>query len=546
MKKWRLMTKKMPKNEKEILDILLKNRGISKKLTHSFLKPDLNELELESVGINKNEFINFRKRITSAIENHEKIIIFGDYDVDGITATAILWETIYSKYKNIFPFIPDRVEEGYGISVKSLARLLHENPDVRVIITVDNGIVAYDAIDFAKSKGIDVIITDHHAKGVGVPNAHSILHTTSLCGAGIAWMIARELGYQNKRKIKELLGLAALGTIADLVPLKDANRAIVKFGIESLKKTQRKGLIALFKESAITKSEIDTYKIGYIIAPRLNASGRIQSAINSLRLLCTTDSKRAEKLARMLSSLNKERQDITSSAVDHANLLALQETSKKIIVVASDTYNPGIIGLVASKLVEFYYRPALAISIGDKISKGSARSIHGVNIIELIRSAGSFLVEAGGHPMAAGFSMKSEMLEDFKKEILIKADQIVSEESLERFLNIDCSLAPRLINDKLIEIVGQLEPYGMENPLPIFLLENVKIIEIRKIGKKLEHLKMKLECNDQEFEAVAFGWGDKVEFAIGDKVSIAFTVEKNIWNGKSSIQLKLKDFHSTL
>lgn len=545
MKKWRLIAKKVPENQEEVLDILLKNRGITEELKNDFLKPDINKVKLESVGIDRNQFVNFQQRITNAIEKSEKIIIFGDYDVDGIAASAILWETIYSKYKNVFPFIPDRIEEGYGLSEKGVVRLLNEHPDTKVIITVDNGIVANNATDLARAKGIDVIITDHHAKGVDLPKAHSILHTTNLCGAGIAWMLARELSYQDKNKNEELLGLAALATFADLVPLKDANRAIVKFGIESLKKTQRKGLIALFKESSIASSEIDTYKIGYIIAPRLNASGRIQSAMNALRLLCTSDSQRAEELARMLSGLNKERQDITSSAVDHASLVALQETSNKITVVASDTYNPGVIGLVASRLVESYYRPALAISIGETVSRGSARSIHGVNIIELIRSVSPHLIEAGGHPMAAGFSLKTEMIEVFKKEITKKAEETITDEHLERLVNIDCRIQASLINDSLLGKIKNLEPYGVENPVPVFSIENVKIVEIRKIGKKLEHVKMRIEIDNQVFESIAFGWGDRADLMVGSKTSIAFTLEENVWNGKRALQLKLKDLHAT-
>jgi single-stranded-DNA-specific exonuclease len=547
MKHWKIISQGSENDKKgtveDIVSVLLLNRDLRKKDDiEKFLNQNIEDVSLESSDINTAEFKKFKKRIDEAIEKKEKIVIFGDYDVDGICATAILWETLYTKTKHVIPYIPDRVDEGYGLSKKGIDNILKSHSDIKIIVTVDNGIVAHDAVNYANEKGIDVIITDHHVKGKRLPTAFCILHTTSLCGAGIAWVIAKELAFEREEKVIEKLDLATLATIADLVPLRDNNRAIVKRGLEILKQTKRLGLKELLKAAGIDKDTIGVYAIGHVIAPRLNATGRIQSAMNALRLLCTNNLSRAMELAAMLGSVNRDRQGMTEQAVAHAKLLAIESIyGPKITLVAHSSYNQGIIGLVASQLVESYWRPAFAISIGEKVSKGSARSIAGVNIIELIRSVSHTIIEAGGHPMAAGFSVETERIDEFAKALSEKADEVITDELLKRYITIDMFLSFEMVGKDLVKAISSLEPFGIGNPEPVFATKGVTVVEVRKIGRDQNHLKMKVEKNGKVFDAVAFGYAGKVDVLAGDAIDLAYTVDENEWNGKKSMQLKIKD-----
>lgn len=542
MKKWKFLSKAIITNEEEVFEALLKNREIRSKDLKSFLNPKVSEITLPSVGISEKEFKKFEKRILEATEKREKIVIFGDYDVDGICGTAILWETLYSKSKTVVPYIPNRADEGYGLSIKGIDNVIKDNPDTKLIITVDNGIVAYDAIDYAISLGIEIIVTDHHQTGKKKNNASLIIHTTDLCGAGIAWILARELKFENEEEIENKLELAMLATIADVVPLLGANRAIVKEGLERLSNTKRIGLQEIIKEAKIEKDKIGVYAIGHIIAPRLNASGRIDNAMNALRLLCTKNREKAKFYAESLGNTNKERQILTDESVKHAKMLSIQSSySERITIVADKSYNPGVIGIVASHMVESFYRPSFAISIGEEISKGSARSIKGVNVIELLRSVSDHLIEAGGHPMAAGFSYYTKKQEEFFKALAQSAEKIINDEILERFLNIDLKLPFNLISKKLYKELEKLSPFGMANPEPVFATDGVVVADIRRIGKEGKHLKLKLERDGKIFDAVGFGLANIVEADPGDEVSIAYTIDENEWKGKTTLQLKIRD-----
>ena len=421
---------------------------------------------------------------------------------------------------------------------------MEKYPDTKLIITVDNGIVAHDAVAFANTKGIDVIVTDHHVKGEKLPDAFCILHTTSLCGAGIAWMLAEALRFEDEGRLKEKLTLAAIATVADLVPLVGANRVIVREGIELIKKSKRPGLVELIKASGIDQGKIDVYTIGHVIAPRMNAAGRIQSAMNPLRLLCTNNVTKATTLATLLSQVNRDRQGLTGEMVEHAKLLAIESSNSKVTVVAHESYNQGVIGLVASQLVESYYRPSIAIAIGEDISKGSARSIVGVNIVELLRSVSDTLLEVGGHPMAAGFSVETKRIGEFTQEITKKAEVMVADSLLERFLDIDMELSFLDITKKLFDEISQLQPFGMANPEPTFVTRGVEALEVRKIGRDQTHLKMKLEQNGKIFDAIGFRLADKIDVSTGDDIDIAYIIDENVWNGKTSLQLKIRDLHS--
>lgn len=551
MKKWSI-TNEFKHSESgefisKLIDHLLTNRKIvTPEDRETFLHPRLESLTPEFVGIDKKQLGKTVKRLSNAIEKKEKIIVFGDYDVDGITGTAILWETLYYLGAKTLPYIPHRLDEGYGLSLKGIENVKQENPDVSLIITVDNGIVANEAVEFANSLGIEVIITDHHTIGGELPKASSIVHTTKLCGAGVAYILTRELC--KKRELPPLedhLELAALGTVADLVPLLDGNRTIVKFGLKALSKTKRPGLIALFQEAALEVSTLGVYHIGHIIAPRLNAAGRLDTAMDSLRLLCTRDMKKAHELAALLGTTNRERQNVMFEATRHAvEYVRTQNSERKtILFIGHESYPEGVIGLVAGRLVEEFYRPAIVLSLRETHAKASARSITGFNMIEFLRSFPEDFVNVGGHPMAAGFTINIDIFETLKEKLEKKAEELLTEEILTRSLKIDCELHLSQVTKELYDAIQKLGTFGLANPEPVFSSYTVEVVEWKVIGKDGKHMRLIVkEGESPYFEAIAFGMAEQLRsLNVGDVVSMAYTIDENEWNGKKKLQLKVKD-----
>lgn len=550
MKKWNLLYKVRTSQSKlkieEVLDILLENRGVkTKKEKSEFLNLSLSKISIKSVGIDSKELSKTIRRIKKAINSKEKAIVFGDYDVDGICGSAILWETLTNLGADTLPYIPSRFEEGYGLSIKGIDNVIKEHPSLSLIITVDNGIVANDAVDYANKKGIDVIITDHHLKPVNtkLPKAYSIIHTTKLCGAGVAYLLSKEL---KKEKLGDdaHLELVTLATIADLVPLTGVNRALVYYGLQSLRKTKRRGLLALYEKAAINKETIGVYEVGHIIAPRLNAMGRLTSAMDSLRLICTSNQDRANALAEVLAKTNLKRQELTIDTLNHAIEGAKKNLLKNLIFIADKSYQEGIIGLVAGRLVEEYYLPSIVISKGEKYSKASARSVLGFNIVEFLRESSDLLVDVGGHPMAAGFTVETKNLDLLEKTLYEKVSKLLNKKHLERKLNIDMALSENLITPSFYLAIQKLAPFGMANPEPLFLTNNLRVVDIKIVGKDSKHLKMRLTTlNGIYFDAIAFGMGHSNSIAIGDNVSIVYTLALNEWNGNKKLQLKVKDIN---
>lgn len=543
MKHWKVLHDAQIQKIEEVVPILLKNRGISENEFKDFLSPDLKKINPQVVGIDSEQLQAAILKIKSAIDTNKAIVIYGDYDVDGICATAILWETIYAFYKNVHPYIPHRVNEGYGLSESGIKNIQKEIENVGLIITVDNGIVAYKSVEFANENKIEVIITDHHVPGEKLPQASAIVHTTKLCGTGVAYLLAQEIIKEFKSpKNKSHLELVALATVADLVPVTGFNRTFLKFGLDALRKTERVGLLALFSEAVINQEEIKSYQIGHMIAPRLNATGRISHAMDSLRLICTTDVERAKNLAKQLGEVNKQRQEFTIDSADEAimQVKKTQEKLENLVFVSDSNYNQGVVGLIASRLTEEFYRPSIAVSVGDKVSKGSARSIPGVNIIELIRSCSEFLLEAGGHPMAAGFSLETLRLNSFKDAICKKAEEI-DKKLFERSLRIDLELPFELINLELYDELNKLEPYGMDNPEPTFTTKGVSVVSLNKVGKNGDHLQMLLEKDGNTYKAIKFRDSGEQDIKQGSIINIAYNLGINTWNGKSKVELRIKD-----
>lgn len=547
MKNWNIKNEFKTQNPKlttqKILDILLKNRGLdTQKQIDEFLNPSLESVSIKSVGIDKKEIDKTLQRIKKAVDAHEKIVIYGDYDVDGISASAILWETIYSFYKNVIPYIPHRIDEGYGLSQKGIEKIISENGKIGVIITVDNGIVAHDAIRFANKNGIDVVVTDHHVASDKLPKALAIVYTTKLCGAGVAYFLGKEISQTfGQKENANHLELASLATVADVMPLLNENRTLLKFGLESLKKTKRIGLLALFREIGIEKEKVDVYAIGHMIAPRLNAAGRISHALDALRLICTTDRVRAALLARQLGETNKDRQLLTEEMRLHAE--GVSDTiskSEKIIFVHDVSYSQGVIGLIAGRLVERHYKPSFVLSVGEEFSKGSARSIKGFNIIEFIRSFEEYLVDAGGHPMAAGFTIETSKIELFKQALERKGKDILTEALLTQTLEIDLELPFDFVNLNMFNDLQKLSPFGMGNPEPVFATRGVEIIALKTVGKASAHLKLLLQKDGKSISAMWFGNGSH-NLKIGQMVDVAYTIDMNEWRDKKEMVLKIKD-----
>ncbi|MEK7532822.1 MAG: single-stranded-DNA-specific exonuclease RecJ [Patescibacteria group bacterium] len=532
----------------EIVRAILEDRGITTpKEREAFLHPsDPISLTASDVGVNKSDLTKAIARIQKAIKDKESVVVYADYDADGITAGAIMWETLWRLGARVMPYIPHRVDEGYGLSEKGIDAVRVEY-DPSLIITVDHGITAHAQVEYAKKLGIEVIITDHHVKPEKLPRS-TIVHTTLLSGSGVSWFVATQMMQSQGKKgdgdqLSELTALAAIGTIADLLPLTGVNRSIVKFGLEMLRKTKRTGLNALIAEAGIEKKSIDTFSVSHMLAPRLNAMGRLEHAIDALRLLCTKDEMKAKLLAQKLGLTNKERQQLTIDTVTHAKDL-VPKTLKKLLFIAHETYNPGVIGLVAGRLVEEYWRPAIVLSVGAEFAKASARSIPGFNIVEAIRTCSDLLVDVGGHPMAAGFTVETKNLDKLKKRLEVLAEKELDDEKLKRTLHIDVEIPLSRATETLWLEMQSLRPFGFGNYEPVFATRGVKATDVRIIGATKKHLKLKIlpQEGGQTLDAVAFNMaGEYGKLASDTPVDVAYAIDMNEWNGKRTLQLKVKD-----
>jgi len=543
-KKWIIK----PRKKEDLIEQILYNRGFrTREMIDEFLNPSLSNLpDIFS-------FKNMRlavERLKKAQQNHETIIVFGDYDVDGETAAAIVWETLYKLGFAVLPYLPSR-EEGYGLNIQAIEKF--KNEGVSLIITVDCGISSVAEIKLAKKLGIDTIVTDHHQPGNQLPEALAIVHSDELAGVGVAWFLSQAIlqEFKKRSQVKDFLDLVALGTIADLSPLLGSNRILVKHGIDVLRKTERIGLKILIREAGLDLGEIDTYEIGFILAPRLNAMGRIHHAISSLRLLCTRDFRQAVELSKKLNLKNTERQDLTAGSYEQARRMVLGKVDfPKALIIASQEWHEGIIGLVAGRLVEEFYRPAIVLSLGEKVSKGSVRSIPGFNIIQSLREFEEYFIDLGGHPAAAGFSIETVKIEEFKKDFLQTVEKKIGADLLCPFLDIDAEIELHAINQNFYNRLSKLSPFGMGNPEPLFLARNLEVLESRLVGKEKSHLKLKVkDKNSNPFEAIGFGLGLKEEILQliqkKEPLDCVFKISENTWQEQKILQLKMIDIKAS-
>lgn len=488
------------------------------------------------------------ERIEQAINNKEKILIYGDYDADGITSTTILIKFFKELGVEVDKYIPNRLEEGYGINNKALEEI--KNRGIDLIITVDNGITANDQVKYANELGLDVIITDHHEPSDEIPKAVAVIDAkrknnqypfNQLAGCGIAFKLTQAISIKRKldpSKYLKNLDIVSIGTISDLVPLVDENRVIVKLGLMLVKQTKNIGLRKLLLKSQL--KEVDSTSISFGITPRINAAGRLGNQYDALNLFITEDVKEAERLSEVLNSYNIERQKIGNKIYEEA-ISQLKDEEKNCIILGKEDWHHGVIGIVSSKITEKFNKPSILLCFEDNIAKGSGRSVPGFDLYKAISSTKEYLLGFGGHTMACGLSLTVENFERFKKEITKYIDENLDISKLEKEIYIDEILTIDDLDIEEIKELKSLEPFGEENPEPIIMYENVEINGIRTLSEN-KHLKLSLKKNDKIIDAIGFNLGELAEkYKIGDTIDIVGNIEINSFNGKDLIQIRLID-----
>ncbi len=528
---------------------LLVNRGFhSVEAARSFLYVDKQDFHDPYLLKDMDKAV---QRIQEAIEKHENILIYGDYDADGVSSTTVLLEALTTLGAHVDFYIPNRFTEGYGPN-EGAFRLAKEN-GTDLLISVDTGISALREAELARDLGMDYIITDHHEPGPELPSAYAIIHPKlpgstypckDLAGVGVALKLAQALLGEVP---EELVEVAAIGTIADLVSLTDENRLIAAKGIKNMKQTQRPGLLALFAKAGIDVSNLSEESIGFSIAPRINAAGRLVDADIAVELLMTKDQEIAESIADEVDSLNKERQqivaEITKDAIKQVEMLQ-EEEEQRVLIVGAEGWNAGVIGIVASKLVEKYYRPTIVLSYDREkgLAKGSARSIEGFDLYHNLSTCRELLPHFGGHPMAAGMTLKIEDVEELRSRLNTLAQECLSEEDYIPITKVDTTITLDQATLASISEMSLLAPFGMGNPKPRILIENVTFQSMKRIGADGSHLKMMLKDKENTLDAVGFGMGDLSDnISQNANLSVIGELSINEWNNIRKPQIFLQD-----
>lgn len=493
-------------------------------------------------------------RIIKAINNKEKILIYGDYDVDGITSTTVLKKYLMDIGIPVDTYIPNRLHEGYGLNKNAIDTIKERNIDL--IITVDCGISAIEEVDYAVRLGMDVIITDHHEVGEKLPNALAVIDAKrkdntypfrALAGVGVVFKLIQALSIKLEIKPEEYLkylDLVCVGTISDIVPLEGENRTIAKLGLMLIKVTRNLGLRELIKSSGY--KEIDSNTISFGVAPRINACGRMGHEEEALKLFLAEDLESATKITKELNEYNTLRQStekaIYEEAVQQIEKNHLDENNS--IVLGGKGWHHGVIGIVSSKVTDKYYKPSILLSFEDDIAKGSGRSVPGFDLYEGLAKCEDLLEKYGGHSMAVGLTLKKENLEKFKERF----EQIAKEKNIKELvpiIYIDDELKLKDINMELVKSLSILEPFGEANKVPLFLIRNLKIDSIRALSEG-RHLKLTLRDENFVINAIGFELGYLAEeYRIGDRIDVVGTLEINSFNGFSSIQINMKDIRKS-
>lgn len=494
------------------------------------------------------------KRIVKAIENKEKIMIYGDYDADGITSITVLKKYLNEIGLKTGEYIPNRLNEGYGLNKDAISKIY--NDGYKLMITVDCGISGLEEVDYANSLGMEIIITDHHEPAEKLPEAIAVIDAkrkdnkypfNQLAGVGVVFKLIQAISTELKLEEKEYLkylDLVCIGTISDIVPLVDENRVIAKLGLKLIEKTKNIGLKTLLNIADLKK--IDSNAISFGVAPRINACGRMGFQEEALQLFLTEDSGEATKIAKRLVQFNQERQAKEKQIFEEViEKIEKDDKDKKCIVLAEENWHHGVIGIVASKITEIYYKPSILICLeGDK-GKGSGRSVPGFDLYTALTKCSDYIEKFGGHSMAIGITIKKENFEKLK-EAIEKYAQESNISDIMPIINIDKEINLKNINIEEVKSLELLEPFGEGNKMPLFLLRNLKIDSIRALSGG-KHLKLTLKQDNNIVDAIGFNMGDlSKEYLLGDKVDVVGTIEINSFGNKENIQINLKDIRKAM
>lgn len=545
--------------EKLIAD-LLSDRGVTD--IEAFLHPrHPMDLSFEEIFPGKARREGWEKTCTFLQKLHAEkkpIVVYTDYDADGVTGGAIMWEALHKLGFIVMPYVPAR-SEGYGFSTFGIDAVIQEhNP--ALIISVDHGIVAHAEISYALKKGVPIIVTDHHHMQDGEPaDAFAVFHTTDVSGSGVAYFFVKELITQmiasktppaNSSHLQlmlrsDYLALAAIGTIADLIPLVGPARSLARYGLAALTTTSRMGIRNLIRDVGIPANQaITAYHVGYVIAPRLNAFGRLEHAMDAVRLLCTTSYEKAVALSSQAQSINTQRQQRVKEALIEAEKMVVP--TDKIIILYSETWEEGIIGLIAGKMLHTHYRPTIVMTRSDGHAKASVRSIDGLHITDFLKDLKSYLVDMGGHAAAAGFTIKTENIEAFSHAAREKATQLSDDLFIQTtYIDVDMPLA--MARMPLAQGLTELGPYGMGFKEPLFR-SLASVSNIKTMGKTGAHLKIQLlppaasPSKGAPLDGICFSASSETKsLQFGDEIEILYTLDINVWNGKQSVQAMIKD-----
>jgi single-stranded-DNA-specific exonuclease len=497
-------------------------------------------------------------RLRQALRGDEPIVVYGDFDADGVTATALLVQTLRALGGRVRPYIPDRVDEGYGLHEAALTQLAHDG--ARVVVTVDCGVRATEQIAHAKRLDLDVIVTDHHSPGPRPPKAVAVIDPKrddsrypfrELAGVGVAYRLAQALLRSHRQtpvttqevrlQEEDLVDLVALGTVADLAPLLGENRTLVHRGLARINRMERPGIEALCRRAGLQPGQVDATAIGYSLGPRINAAGRMAHAKAAYQLLETAYPAEAERLAGELDRLNRERQTLTVETQERARQLALVTADEaSLLFAAAPDFPAGIVGLVASRLVDEFYRPAVVVEVGERVSKGSARSIPEFHITRALDECTPLLMRHGGHAAAAGFTVSNEHLDTLADQLRSLATEQLADVPLAATLSVDAQVELSRMSWELQRELAQLEPCGYANRHPLFLSRRVRVQGQRAVGKAGRHLKLRLSADGATWDAIAFRQGEWAG-KLPDQVDIVYRLEVNDWNDRRLLQLNVQD-----
>ena len=526
---------------------LLYNRGVKPAETELFLAADQ---RLEGNPFLLPDMSRAVSRIYKALLSREKVAIYGDFDVDGVTAAAILVEGLSWLGAKAIPHIPDRFYEGRGLQLPAIEEL--HSQGVSLVITVDCGISNFTETKQAQEMGIDIIITDHHIPPATSPQAIAVIDPKrrdsryphpSLAGVGIAFKLLQALFHEDGReeKLAELLDLVALGTVTDLVPLVGENRYLVKEGLKVLNNTHRMGLQEMTRLAGLELGKLDTGHISWALGPRLNAAGRIEHASTSYHLLTTPSAEEAHRLAVELEELNTERQRLTNEVFSKAKERLAQRTYPSLLVDGDESYPIGVIGLVAGELVDEFHKPAIILNLGPEICHGSCRSIPEFNLVSTLEKCQDLLTTFGGHPSAAGFALARENLAKLEERLMSLAMSELAHLDLQPKLVIDVEVPLSTLVGNTFKLIQKLSPFGQSNPQPTFLSRQVEVVECRSFGNQGKHLELKLKQGDITWRAVYFH-SQKTQEEIPSQIDIVYNLDKAWWNGEEVLRLNLRDF----